>query len=198
MNIPSVRRAYPVLARLGLVLLALGLVAVFSPRSANAAPVSIPVGNPNWFCDMSYSGAECPTTVGQGDMVTWKFPSGAYHTTTECRGSTCDDVSPPNPTPLWDSGLRFGGTYSYTFTSPGIYYYMCNFHGYGLMRGKITVTSSVGGIAELPGADAAPLERPASTGSSPWAIAAIGLGSAAGAIALAASAAWYARRRSLS
>jgi len=195
MNNRSVRRAYPIVARLSLVVLAFGLVAVFSPGRAHAATVDITVGT-YWYCDSSYYLGVCTTNINTGDAVVWHFPSGfPYHTTTECGGASCDDPAPP--TPVWDSGVQVGGTYSFTFTTPGTYLYQCGVHG-ALMRGQIIVGGAVGGIAELPGVDAAPLERPASTGGSPWTIVAIGLSSGAAAIGLAASAAWYARRRSQS
>ena len=182
--------------RLTITMIALGALVVLSARDTEAATVNVGVGS-TWFCNMSYSGAECPTTVDAGDTVTWMFAAGDYHTSTECRGSTCDDVSPPNGSPLWDSGLHFGGTYSYVFNTPGVYYYTCDFHGYGLMRGKVTVAGAVGGVAELSGEQPGAAGQPAS-GNAPGGHVALAAFAALGATAgLGLGAAWYARRRSL-
>jgi plastocyanin len=196
-------RTLRLLTRLGAaraVVLALVVFAgagVFLPGRAEAATTKIAVGNPNWYCDMSYSGASCPTTVAVGDTVTWNFPSGVYHTTTECRGSTCDDATPPNGSPLWDSGLRLGGSYSYVFTQPGVYYYMCNFHGYSLMRGEITVAAAVGGVAELPQVEFSPVDAAAGAGG-PSGGTTLLAGGAAAVLGAIVSIAWYAGRRRVS
>jgi plastocyanin len=184
--------------RLTIVVVAIGALVVLTSRDTEAATVNVVAGNPNWFCDASYSMAECPTTVNVGDTVTWMFAGGNYHSSTECRGSTCDDVSPPNPSPLWDSGLHFGGSYSRVFNTPGVYYYMCNFHGYGLMRGKITVVAAVGGVAELPGAQSGALGGQNAQGDSHWSVAPSALAALAATAAVGLAGAWYARRRNLS
>jgi hypothetical protein len=109
----------------------------------------------------------CPTTITQGDTITWNFPSGIYtHTTTECGGNSCDDAPPA--TPLWDSGVvAAGGSYTtpaMTFNTPGVYLYQCNIHT-SLMRGQVTVmAASVGGVTEL-----SPGERSPATAVDPTA-----------------------------
>lgn len=184
-----------VMLRSAVVIALLAALALSLPDRASAATVNIAVGDPYWFCDMSYSSGECPTTVQVGDTVMWNFPSGTYHSTTECRGSTCDDASPPNPTPLWDSGLHIGGSFSRMFDTPGVYYYMCSFHGYTLMRGKITVVASVGGVAELPGAQPPPAAAPEERSATRFVVPA--LGALLAAATVGAGAAWYAGRRNV-
>ena len=169
---------------------------VFLPGRAEAATTHIATGS-YWYCDSSYASSSCPTTIAVGDTVTWDFESGNYHTTTECRGSTCDDATPPNGSPLWDSGLQIGGSYSYVFTQPGVYYYMCNFHGYQLMRGEITVASAVGGVAGLPQVQFSPVDAAAGAGG-PSGGTALLAGGAAAVLGAIVSIAWYAGRRRVS
>ena len=194
MNVRSARIAYPVLARLVLALLALGLGAVFSPGRAHAATVDITVGS-YWYCDPSYYLGVCPTNVNTGDTVVWHFPSGfPYHTSTECGGASCDDPAPP--TPVWDSGIQVGGTYSHTFTAPGVYLYQCGVHG-ALMRGQITVTAAVGGVAELPQVQFTPADTATGAGGSFGGTPLLAGGAALGLGAIV-SIAWYAGRRRVS
>jgi plastocyanin len=64
-------------------------------------------------------------TVSKGTKVTWKFEDTTAHT------ATANDKS-------FDSkGLKSGATYSFTFTKPGSYQYLCTFHQY--MTGTVTV-----------------------------------------------------------
>ncbi|MCI0452484.1 MAG: plastocyanin/azurin family copper-binding protein [Candidatus Latescibacteria bacterium] len=71
-------------------------------------------------------------TISVNETVTWQF-NGGPHTVTE--GTA---VGTP-PTPLFDSGLRSSGSFTFTFDTPGTYDYICEIHvGMG-MTGTITV-----------------------------------------------------------
>ena len=131
------------------------------------------------------------TDVDTGATVTWNIVSGIYHTITEC-GADCDT---PTATPLWDSGMVFpGGTFDFRFDTPGVYKYRCNNHPI-TMRGQITVSGAVGGVAEIDAGAGAGLDasqQGSGTGATATAIA------AAAAVALVAGlvgVAWYTRRR---
>jgi len=80
--------------------LALAVVPVLQgPHTARAADTTIDTGN-FWFCDPSFQGSVCDTTIQVGDTVTWNWVEGT-HTTTEC-GADCDN---PTATPLRDVAL---------------------------------------------------------------------------------------------
>ena len=65
-------------------------------------------------------------TVKAGTVVTWTNADSAPHT------ATASDKS-------FDSGnFEKGESYSYTFSKPGTYEYICTLHQY--MKGKVTVT----------------------------------------------------------
>lgn len=120
--------------------IALLVTAAFvTQQSAMAGQTTIQVGD-IWFCDESYQGGVCETTIQAGDTVVWDFEGAqASHTTTEC-GVTCDMAT---NTPLWDSGTIEGGStgddalFEYTFTEPGTYLYYCVIHPF--QRGIIVV-----------------------------------------------------------
>ena len=181
-----------VAARLGVLLVAMGALLVMPSRPAQAATVNVAVGDQVylvWYCNSSYFNGVCPTAVNAGDTVTWNFAGSLSHTTTEC-GASCDL---PTGSPVWDSGLMLGGSYSYTFTQPGVYLYQCGVHG-ALMRGQITVdAATVGGVASLPDvAEAAP----DGTASSARGASRVAGGAAiAGGLVVLAAVTGYARRR---
>jgi plastocyanin len=67
-------------------------------------------------------------SVPAGSTVTWRNTGGAQHTVTAFNGA-------------FDSGtLNPGGSYSETFSDPGVYMYHCNFHSN--MVGTVQVTAS--------------------------------------------------------
>jgi plastocyanin len=176
------------LARLGVLLVAMGALLAMGPGPgpAHAATIDVNAGD-FWFCNSSHQGNVCTTTISVGDTVTWHFSSAFLnHTTT-------------SNTAIWDSGkVANGGTFSHTFSSPGTFPYVCMNHP-TFMMGQIVVNAaqSVGGIAQLPdAANGSPAAAPSSSGSSVGLIA----GSAAIAAGLVAlgGAAWYARRRRVS
>ena len=66
-------------------------------------------------------------TVKAGTTVTWVHKGNNFHTTSATEGA-------------WDSGtIQRGDTFSYTFTDPGTYAYLCRQHLLQGMRGTITV-----------------------------------------------------------
>jgi plastocyanin len=64
-------------------------------------------------------------TVKAGTRLTWKFEDSAQHTV------SADDNSFASP------ALANGQTYSFTFTKPGIFQYICSIHQY--MKGTVVV-----------------------------------------------------------
>ena len=64
-------------------------------------------------------------SVTKGTKVTWKFEDSSDHTV------TASDKS------FKSGNLKSGGTYSFTFTKPGVYQYICSIHQY--MTGSVTV-----------------------------------------------------------
>ncbi len=173
------------LARFGVVLVAMGALVAMGPGPGPAAAATIDVNVGSfWFCDSSHQGNVCTTNIAVGDTVTWHFTTDTPfpHTTT-------------SNTAIWTSGkVASGGTFSHTFSSPGTFAYVCSNHPLQMM-GTIVV-GSVGGIAQLPDVANAPLAKPGSSSSSVGLIAG-SAAIAAGLIALG-GAAWYARRRRVS
>lgn len=90
-----------------------------------------------FFCDASFTGGVCETTVNVGDTVEWSWSGSFPHTSTEC-GGDLDLCAEPH---LWDSGTKTAGTFSFTFDSPGTFVYRCQIHP-DQMRGRITVRAS--------------------------------------------------------
>jgi plastocyanin len=124
-------------------------VAFVTQQSATAAEVGVQVGDV-WFCDESYEGGVCETTIDAGDTVVWDFEGANQpHTTTAC-GADCDA---PTNSPLWDSGIIPGNStgndalFEFTFDQPGTYLYYCEVHPF-LQRGKIVVQGAGGAVGD--------------------------------------------------
>ena len=119
--------------------------------SASAATKTVAVGD-IYYCNESFSGGVCTTTIAAGDTVVWNF-SGAdiAHTVTEC-GASC---TRPTGSPLFDSGVvQSGGeTFQYTFGTAGTYNYYCQIHAFD-QQGKIVVQQA--GAATAPASSATP------------------------------------------
>ncbi len=143
----SVRKSLIVLAAAGL-LLAFSLSS--GSDTANAGP-SIDVGD-IWFCDVSFQGGVCETTVPAGSLVSWTWVGFLPHNVVECganfsKGLSCTGDGGPD----WASATQTSGTFARSFDTEGEFYYLCTVHPV-TMRGKITISgTAVGGIAELPG-----------------------------------------------
>lgn len=124
-----------------------------------------------WFCNESFSGGVCETTVTEGDTVEWQWTGSAPHTTTECGG---DLENCPEPH-LWSSPEQDAGTFSHTFDTPGTYVYRCQVHPSD-MRGSITVEAGAQATTQ-PSPEATPQASP---GASPQATPGAALPSAGG------------------
>ena len=180
------------------VLLGLAVVsflAFLSPLSSASAShpddVTIEGGGPGWFCSLAFFGGVCETDVDTGATVTWDITSGIRHSITEC-GADCDS---PTATPLWDSGLAFPPfTFEFQFDTPGVYKYYCREHPIN-MRGQITVSGSVGGVAEIDGAAGAPLDASEPASGASGVATGIAIATAAALVAALGGAAWFTRRR---
>ena len=104
------------------VLLVLGAGIFFAtiPDTTDASVITVNIYD-NYFSPASL-------TVVQGDTVTWRNYGSMSHTVTGTSGGFMSGTIPP------------GGTYSYTFTTAGVWWYSCGFHPG--MTGSITVTSN--------------------------------------------------------
>ena len=172
----------------GLALLAAVLLVGSPAPRAEAATTIVEVGD-FWFCNVAFANGVCGTTVAAGDTVEWDFsPSIFAHTATDC-GPGCG-TGPFGG--VWDSGNIFpGGSYQFTFNTPGVYPYYCTIHPTA-MQGQITVTTAVGGIAELPNAQPAPQQALESQGGSNFLVVSVAAGAVAVALMIVSI---YARRR---
>jgi plastocyanin len=120
---------------------------VGSPYQATAATTTIAVGD-FWFCNASFAGGVCETTIHAGDTVAWDFSQAMnQHTATEC-GASCDS---PSSMPLWNSGRMTGGTFQFTFTQAGTFLYQCQVHPLA-MRGRIVVQAAPTATSTAPSA----------------------------------------------
>jgi amicyanin len=78
----------------------------------------------------NFAFAPAALTVKVGTTVTWTNQDTDAHTVTSQQGSGG---------PLASAALGTGQTYSYTFTKPGTYAYLCTIHPF--MTATVTVTS---------------------------------------------------------
>lgn len=143
---------------LALALFVAGMLMLAPAPTAQGATTDVLVGD-FWFCSAGFENGVCGTNIAVGDTVHWDFSGGVFtHTSTDCDGD-CDAF----PFGVeWDSGfIGANGDFSYTFNSPGVYDYYCTLHPLS-MRGQVTVTGPVGGVAELAGIDPNPAS-PAAT-----------------------------------
>jgi plastocyanin len=126
-----------------LLVLLLGIAATYVltiPVSAHMAP-AVSCGAPAkggtvYVCMMTtssgsyaFSPANITVIIGVNNTVQWSNNGGTVHTTTSF---------PAGQAQSWDSGdLNVGQTFTYTFTTPGIYTYICTIHPF--MHGEVTV-----------------------------------------------------------
>lgn len=145
---------------LGLLTIAgLAVSLVMSAGSASAATTTVPVGD-IYYCNQSFQGGVCTTTIAAGDTVVWDFSDAQIaHTVTEC-GASC---SSPTSSPLFESGVVQGGgeSFQFTFTTAGTYNYYCQIHGL-MQQGKIVVQAAAtptqaGGTTPAAGATQTPV-----------------------------------------
>lgn len=78
--------------------------------------------------------------VGSGSAVTWTQQDAGFHTVTSGIASTdATGAVATHPDGTFDSGkLSTGKTFSFTFSTPGVYRYFCQIHP-ATMRGVVTV-----------------------------------------------------------
>ncbi len=75
-------------------------------------------------------------TVKAGTTVTWTNKDSAPHTVTSADGISTSAVT----TSLFNGSVNAGGTFSYTFSKAGTYYYLCTIHkSQAGMHGEIIV-----------------------------------------------------------
>jgi len=101
--------------------------ALANPQQASAGPTVYISETPvSW----QYSPREIKVVLGVNSTVTWLSRSISYDTVTDRGGAFGSGPIPP------------GGTFTYTFTSPGVYSYYCLYHPW--MTGTVTVDASTG------------------------------------------------------
>jgi plastocyanin len=76
-----------------------------------------------------------------GAPVTWTDQSGVAHAIAPCIPTACPGAPANTGTNTFDVAVPADGHGSFTFTSPGTYFYFCTIHGYTAMHGSIVVTS---------------------------------------------------------
>ena len=120
----SKRMFWTIVAVLGVAVAVAGFGLRYSAPSAEAAKITIDVGN-FWFCS-SGEDLDCERKIDVGDTVSWQFVAGTTnHTTTSNDG-------------FWNSGATNSKTFEYTFDSPGTFDYRCTIHP-SSMQGRIIV-----------------------------------------------------------
>jgi len=120
--------------KLTVIALGVALISHADSGEVSAATVTVNVGD-FWFCNSSFSGSVCPTSIRTGDSVTWNWVGTNSHSTTACSDATFTTCGAAQG---WDSGIKTTGTFSMTFNNAGTFYYHCEVHP-TLMQGKIGV-----------------------------------------------------------
>jgi plastocyanin len=95
-------------------------VSVVSNSSVTSSKASVIIKN--------FAFTPASMTVKAGTVVTWTNDDNASHTVTSDSGTTLNSPA-----------INVGGTFSFTFTTPGTYAYHCSIHP--SMHGTIVVTS---------------------------------------------------------
>ena len=131
------------------------------PPAPPPAPVPVPSLAPGTsrvdVVDSAFSPASI--TIATGSTVTWLHRGRAMHSVTAIDGS-------------FDATLRTGQTFSFTFTKPGTYTYLCQFHDG--MTGTVVVTGAAVSPSPTPIRPApSPTPSPTPTAPAPPAGAAI-------------------------
>jgi plastocyanin len=122
------------MAKVIVIAIALAVISHADSGETNAATVTVNVGD-FWFCDSSFSGGVCPTSIRTGDTVTWSWVGSALHSSTACSDANFNNCGVAQG---WDSGIKSSGTFSRTFNTGGTFFYRCEVHT-GAMRGRIEV-----------------------------------------------------------
>jgi plastocyanin len=99
-----------------------GMTTATPASSAPAAPAGA-----NSVAIKNFAYGPAALTVKAGTAVTWTNQDAEPHT-----------VTSQGPGPLRSAALSPGARYSYTFTTPGTYRYLCTIHPF--MTATVTVT----------------------------------------------------------
>ena len=113
-----------------------GTVVVVAGSGVGGVAVSIPsgAGSPNGA--PGYSPDKITVVVGVNNTVTWTNNDGSTH-------HTVTSSSVPQGASSFNSGdLAGGATFTYTFTTPGTYQYLCSYHSW--MTGTVVVVAGSG------------------------------------------------------
>jgi plastocyanin len=95
-----------------------------SPSGGDSSTGSAATGNTVAVKGFAFSPKSL--SVDKGTTVTWKFGDSVAH-----------NVDSTNNAFPKSKDLTSGGTYSFTFNTPGTYNYICSIHTY--MKGSVTV-----------------------------------------------------------
>ena len=126
-----------------LAVLAAASLAVLTPAPGRAATgITISsggcAGGGDLYC---YSPESASGTVGV--PVVWSNPTtGVPHTATLCTPAACPGAPASTGGDTFDVAINSGATGTFTFHSPGIYYYYCTVHLYTAMHGSIRISAA--------------------------------------------------------
>jgi plastocyanin len=104
-----------------------GMTGMSAPQGGDTAPQGAPVAT-NAIAIKNFAFAPDNVTVKAGATITWTNSDQEPHTVT----------SKDNNGPLRSPTLNSGATYTYTFTAPGKYEYLCTIHPF--MVATVVVT----------------------------------------------------------
>jgi plastocyanin len=103
-----------------------------SAGPGSSVKISIPSGAGSNQNDPGYSPATIKVAIGTNNTVVWTNNDSAHHTVTSKAGNGS----------INSGDLAHGAVYNYTFTSPGTYDYICNYHSW--MAGTVVVVAGSG------------------------------------------------------
>lgn len=113
-----------------------GSAGVISAMSMHHSSTAATVG----MTDMAFTPARIVIKAGQ--KVVWKDSSQAVHNVVDDAGKAINKVDvqlPPGAKPFGSDFLQPGQTFSYVFTIPGTYRYVCTLHEINGMKGVVVV-----------------------------------------------------------
>ncbi|HZO81259.1 MAG TPA: plastocyanin/azurin family copper-binding protein [Candidatus Binataceae bacterium] len=125
-----------VLYRAGVALVALLLLAAVVPSGASAKEVEVKM------TDSPAAFVPAKVTIKVGDKVEWVNSAQSLHSVDADPANAQDKgdvVLPPGAKPFDSGFMAPGAKYSYTFTVPGTYKYVCLPHEKDGMKGEIVV-----------------------------------------------------------
>jgi plastocyanin len=128
-------------------LLVLPFLAVLTPTPAVAATQAVTMAQ--------YAFAPAAITVHVGDAITWTNQDQAPH----------DVTTTSAPVPLHSPTLSTGQSWTYTFTQPGTYAYVCSIHPD--MKAQVTVLAAAPTTTQRRPAPTTAARRPTASGGAP-------------------------------